>query len=190
MHALPPELEAFRAEFDGFADEAAALAKPLSDDQFNWQPAPDEWSIAQCLEHLNATTRAYLPTLDVGIEEAIRKGVYGPGPYHYNLIGRLLVRSMEPPVKRRFTAPKAFLPQPRRSKGETLPAFRAYQTQLIDRLRQAHGLDLARARVASPAYAWLRMPLGSAFGMMVAHERRHLWQALQVLGKRSFPAHR
>jgi hypothetical protein len=190
VHSLPPELDAFRVEFDGFADAAAALAEPLSDDQFNWQPAPDAWSVAQCLEHLNATARAYLPVLDIGIEAAIRQGVYGPGPYHYNLIGRMMVRSMEPPPRRRFTAPKAFLPQPRRAKTETLPAFRAYQTQIVDRLRQANGLDLARAKVSSPVYHWLRMPLGSAFGMMVAHERRHLWQARQVIGKRSFPAHR
>ncbi|MGE0392539.1 MAG: DinB family protein, partial [Vicinamibacterales bacterium] len=74
VHALPPELDAFRVEFEGFADAAAALAEPLSDDQFNWQPAPDAWSVAQCLEHLNATARSYLPMLDVGIEAAIRQG--------------------------------------------------------------------------------------------------------------------
>ncbi len=190
VHTLPPELDAFRVEFEGFADAAAAMAEPLSDDQFNWQPSPEEWSIAQCLEHLNTTARAYLPMLDAGIEESIRKGIYGEGPYRYNLVGRLFVRWMEPPVRRKFKAPKAFLPQPRRSKVETIPAFRAYQTQLVDRLRQANGLDLARARVASPVYAWLRIPLGSAFAMMVAHQRRHLWQARQVQARRHFPAHR
>jgi hypothetical protein len=63
-----------------------------------------------------------------------------------------------------------------------MAAFRAYQVQYIDRLRQANGLDLARARVRSPAAAgWLRIPLGCAFALTTAHERRHLWQARRVL---------
>ena len=192
VHSLPPELEAFRADFDGLADAAAEAAAPLSDDQFNWQPEPGRWSVSQCLEHLNATARAYLPVLDDAISDAIRMGVYGPGPYQYNFLGRRAVRWMEPPVTRRFKAPRPFLPQPRRNKQETLPAFRAYQTQYIDRLRQANGLDLARARVHSPlvGYTWIKIPLGSAFAMMIAHERRHLWQARQVLAARAFPGHR
>lgn len=189
VHTLPPELEAFRAEFDNLAGTAETVSAPLSDDQFNWQPAPDRWSVAQCLEHLNATARAYLPVLDDAISDAIRKGVYGPGPYQYNFLGRLAVRRMEPPVTRPFKAPRHFLPQPRRRKQETLPAFRAYQTQYIDRLRQANGLDLARAKVHSPiaGYTWVRIPLGSAFAMMLAHERRHIWQARQVVASRAFP---
>jgi hypothetical protein len=61
-----------------------------------------------------------------------------------------------------------------------MAAFRAYQVQYIDRLRQANGLDLARAYVSSPAAAWLRFSLGSGFDLMAAHERRHLWQARNV----------
>jgi hypothetical protein len=62
-----------------------------------------------------------------------------------------------------------------------MAAFRAYQVQYIDRLRQASGLDLARARVSSPAARWLTMSLGSGFALMAAHERRHLWQARRVI---------
>jgi DinB superfamily len=192
VHALPPALEAYRADFDALADAAQETAAPLSDEQFNWQPESGRWSVSQCLEHLNATARAYLPVLDDAISEAIRRGVYGPGPYRYNFLGRRAVRWMEPPVTHRFKAPQPFLPQQRRNKQETIPAFRAYQIQYIDRLRQANGLDLARARVHSPlvGYTWIRIPLGSAFAMMIAHERRHLWQARQVLAARAFPTHR
>ena len=68
-----------------------------------------------------------------------------------------------------------------------MAAFRAYQVQYIDRLRQANGLDLARAHVASPAAAWLRFSLGSGFELMAAHERRHLWQARKVTQHPQFP---
>jgi len=70
-----------------------------------------------------------------------------------------------------------------RPRHDIIAAFRAYQVQFIDRLRQANGLDLARARVSSPVARWIRMPLGSGFAMMVAHERRHLQQARRVIAK-------
>jgi hypothetical protein len=68
-----------------------------------------------------------------------------------------------------------------------MAAFRAYQVQYVDRLRQANGLDLARARVRSPAASWIQVPLGTGFMAMTAHERRHLWQARRVLEAPGFP---
>jgi hypothetical protein len=59
--------------------------------------------------------------------------------------------------------------------------------QFVDRLRQASGLDLARARVTSPAARWLRLPLGCGFALTAAHERRHLWQAKQLTSRSEFP---
>jgi hypothetical protein len=67
-------------------------------------------------------------------------------------------------------------------------AFRAYQVQYIDRLRQANGLDLGRARVRTPVATWLRMSLGSGFALLAAHERRHLWQARRITQMPGFPS--
>lgn len=184
---LTPELESFRTQFEQIAVAAQSLTHDLSDEQFNWSPDAARWSMAQCIDHLNVTARTYLPMIDDGIAEAIGQGLYRPGPYRYNLFGRLFVRFMEPPPRRRFTAPKTFQPMPWRGKAETLAAFRAYQVQFIDRLRQANGLDLARARARSPV-ARFRIPLGSAFALMAAHERRHLWQAEQVRMAPGFPS--
>ena len=184
---LAPELDALRQNFERMADEADALAGSLSNDQFNWHPPSGGWSVAQCIEHLNVTARSYLPMLDEGIADAIRRGLYGEGPFRYNWFGRKFVQSQQPPVKRKFKAAKVFTPAAWRPRQETMAAFRAYQVQFIDRLRQANGLDLSRARVRSPAVKWLRLPLGSGFELMVAHERRHLWQARNVTGEPGFP---
>lgn len=186
--ALSPEIEELRREFQRLSAEADALVAPLSDAQFNWQPAPGVWSIAQCLDHLNVAARLYLPRLDEGVADAIRRGLYAEGPFTYNWIGRNFVRLMEPPVRMKVKAPASFQPPPARSRHEILAAFRAYQVQYIDRLHQANGVDLARARVHSPTSRWIRLPLGSAFALMAAHERRHLWQARQLTLWPDFPA--
>lgn len=186
--ALTREIEEFRGQFERLSAEADSLVAPLTDLQFTWAPAPGAWSVAQCIEHLNVTARVYLPNLDEGIADAIRRGLYAEGPFTYNWFGRFAVRSMEPPARIRVKTLKSFEPADYRPRHEIMAAFRAYQVQFIDRLRQANGLDLARARVRSPASPWIRLPLGSAFALMAAHERRHLWQARRITSLPGFPA--
>ena len=185
--ALAKEVEEFRQQFERISQDADVLVEPLTDDQFNWRPRPDAWSVAQCVEHLNTTARLYLPQLDEAIANAIRRGTYGEGPFSYNVFGRFFTAVMEPPARFRLRAPKAFHPPPARPRSEVMAAFRAYQVQFTDRLRQANGLDLARAKVRSPTTTWLRFSLGSGFALMLAHERRHLWQARNIVAHQMFP---
>ena len=185
--SLAPEIDQFRAQFERVSADADALTAALSDEQFTWRPGQDSWSIAECLDHLNATARVYLPALDEGIADAIRGGVYGEGPFKYNWLGRLSVRFSE--MRVRFKAPEDMQPAPGRSRREILAAFRAYQVQYVARLRQANGVDLARARVRVPVTSWLRIPLGSGFAVMVAHSQRHLAQARRVTEAEHFPSH-
>ena len=185
--ALTPEIDNFRNQFEQLSQEADRLVTPLNEKQFHWRPAPEAWGVADCLEHLNVVARLYLPSLDEGIADAIRRGQYAEGPFVYNWFSRLFVKSMEPPARLKMKAPKPFVPGAARTRHEIMAAFRAYQVQFIDRLRQANGLDLARARVTSPASRWIRLPLGAAFALTTAHERRHLWQARNVTALVGFP---
>ena len=185
--ALAPELDEFRRQFEQLANEADALVAPLSDAQFAWNPPQNAWSIAECIDHLNVTARMYLPVLDEGIANAIRQGQYGEGPYAYWWLARMFVRMLEPPPRFRTKTPAAFRPPSGRTRREIMAAFRAYQVQYVDRLRQANGLDLARARARSPVVSWVVFPLGCGFAAMAAHERRHLWQATQVTRASGFP---
>ena len=187
---LTPELEAFQREFDAIAADAGALLAPLSDTQFFWSPSTEVWSVAECLEHLNATARTYLPMLDSAIATAKQWGVYGAGPFRYGWLGRFMIRQTEPPPRRRFKAPAVFQPAERgarRKRSDIEAGFRGYQVQFVDRLRQANGVDLVKAKVPSPVSKWIRVPLGVGFSIMTAHERRHLWQARQLTQDPHFP---
>ena len=186
--ALTPEISAFREAFEQISADADAFASSLTDDQFRWEPTPNAWSVARCFEHLNMTARRYLPMLDEGIASAIRRGLYGPGPFSYNWIGRLAAYFVDAATRFHAEAPTASEPAESRSRQSIMAAFRAYQVQYVDRLRQANGLDLAKARVPLLSARWVRTPLGSAFVMTVAHERRHLAQARRVTDAPGFPA--
>lgn len=61
---LAPDVDEFRRQFEQIASDMCALVDPLTNEQFSWEPAPGRWSVEDCVEHLNATARAYLPSID------------------------------------------------------------------------------------------------------------------------------
>ena len=160
--ALTPAIDDFRRQFEQLADDADALVGTLRDEQFAWQPAPNAWSIAQCIDHLNVTARLYLPLLDEGIANAIRQGSYGEGPFTYWWLARMFVRMLEPPPRLRMKAPVSFnRPRPARAaKSWRRSAPTRCNTSIVSGSQRAR----PRAR-ASPLRRrdWIRMPLGTGF---------------------------
>ncbi len=96
---------------------------------------------------------------------------------------------MQPNNGKRFTAPKRFRPPDGvLPDGENIRrAFRDAGDRWQRCLRRADGLDLVRVKVASPVSPLLRLDLGGALAVQVAHERRHLEQARQVTLEQGFP---
>jgi hypothetical protein len=64
--------------------------------------------------------------------------------------------------------------------ADVVPEFARVRDQLAERVHQADGLDLARIRTISPVNRLIRLPLGAYFQFILAHDRRHLWQARHV----------
>ena len=183
---LHAELAEYRRQLRDARADAEKLVEGLSDEQFNWRPAPDRWSIAECLDHLNNGWRV-LEKLDRKIAKASEQGVRGEGPYRHPLLGRLYVRFVEPPPKIRVRAPKAFVPKPDQPLAAVAPRFLELQDEIIRRVIAADGLDLGGVRMSSPITRRFKMSLGQWFAFLAAHERRHLWQAWQVRKHPDFP---
>jgi hypothetical protein len=174
------ELEGYQDQLLSIRQDAPGIVARLTDEQFNWRPAPGRWSIAECFDHLNAAARAFVPELDRSLSDARARNLTGTGPFAYGLIDRLMIRAMEPPPRFRTRAPKMVAPGARRAREPVMREFMEWQDHLAARIRQAEGLELSRARVRSPFARWLTYSLGGAFAIALAHERRHLWQARVV----------
>lgn len=182
------ELAGGLRDLESIKHDGRALISGLSRAQFNWRPAPDRWSIADCLVHLNDTVTTTLPAFDRAIARGREQGRTGPGPFRYGWLAKWAVRSMEPPPKFRMTSPRVFRTKhAEHDLASVLPEFLLVRDRLGERLRQADGLDLARVKISSPASRLFRLPLGAYFAFVLAHERRHLWQARQVRGSPGFP---
>lgn len=186
--AAASDREACRAQLADNRRATRELFGECSDAQLLWRPAPDAWSIAECLLHLSRTGRAYLPSIDRAIEEGRLRGRTAGGPYRHSWFSRWAVSLLEPPVKSRFKAPAIFAPpQPSGPPAAILDEFEALGAAFGERLDASRGLDLGRLRVASPAMPLFRISLGMAFALMATHERRHLHQARAVAQTSGFP---
>ena len=187
LSPLAPELASLDRQFESAKAEASELAGGLQDSQFNWRPDARVWSIAQCLLHLNMVGHQYVRVLESSLAAARARGRTGQGPFGYGWFGKWILENTEPPPKRKFRAPRSFLPTDDQPVQSVLPTFLHLQEQLAMQLAQANGLDLARIRVPAPGLGPLKLNLHVTLAWIAAHERRHLWQARQVRHHPGFP---
>ena len=176
--------------FDAIASDASTLLAGLTNEQFNWRPAAGRWSIAECLAHLDASVNLYLPEIDRAIERGRALGLLrAGGAYRYGRLEWAWARSLEPPVRRRYPAPRSMAPAPSAVPLERgMRSFAASCDAMRERLHRADGLDLRRVKVRVPMFKLLRLSLGVVFELHGSHSRRHLWQAHEVRADPGFPA--
>ncbi len=187
MPSLTPELAELSRQFTAARDDATELLNGLNETQFNWRPSPRDWSIAECLLHLNIVGDRWVHILEPVLTEARAHGPRSQGPFAFSGLGKRILARTEPPAKHKSKAPRTFTPADGQPITAVLPTFHHLQGQLALQLEQASGLDLARIKVPTPEMRLVRFNLHLTFAWIAAHERRHLWQARQVLNHPKFP---
>lgn len=145
---------------------------------FTVRPEPGRWSAAECLAHLSLSTELFLPVLRKGIEKSLKSKVRRKP--RMDLVGRILRWFLEPPIRQRVRTSAPFVPRAVRAKADAFTEFAALQEKLVDLLRQGRDADL-REKIVSAFDKRVRYNLYSAFRIVAAHERRHLWQAEQTV---------
>ena len=172
--------------------QVEAMAAPLDERTFASRPADDRWSVGECLEHVALINTIYLDSIDGAAAHARGQGIVREADRRagrHGWVGDAFVRSMEPPPKVKTGTFKRTVPT-QLPKVEVVPHFLATQDRLIATIGEAHDLDLSRVRMTSPFLRLLRLSLGQAFGAMLAHNRRHIWQAEGVLALLASNPHR
>jgi hypothetical protein len=166
-------------------NEASERARKMVDDSparlFTIRPTPNQWSAAECLSHLSLSTELFLPALRKTIDEARSRGLTAAGPPRMDMLGRILRWFLEPPVRSRVKTKPEFVPRSIRAKAEALAEFMRWQKQLVVLLQSSSDVPIGRLKVVSPFDTRLKYNVYSAFMILTAHQRRHLWQAEQAV---------
>lgn len=180
-------MQPFFRELSVNRETALALLEGLSAAQLAWRPGEGQWGLAENCGHLATITGIYLPALDDAIRRGHADAAYSDRPFQGNAVSRLLVWSMEPPVRIRMRSPRVLRPMPAQDPLDARQAYRAAQSAFELRLERAAGLDLAHVRVQPPTIRRVRLALGTVLALLLAHERRHLWQCTVIRKAADFP---
>jgi len=180
-------LNTIAAESEKNSATARELVGGLSEAQLNWKPAPDKWSIAQCLDHLAVTSGKF----DSYFSDALARGrkkwpADSPPKYRPSFMGGWLIKQVEPLTGRNLQAPKVFRPASSEIRGAADKLIQQ-QTRFLEFVRQTEGVDYNKTRLRSPVTPLMRYSLADAFVITVVHEQRHLLQARRVRETPGFP---
>jgi hypothetical protein len=165
---------------------ARELLLSMSPEELDFRPAPGRWSAGENVLHMREVNERYLDAMEAKIAAARAEAVFSDGPFRYPWLDRWFVRQLEPPVTRRFPAPRIFRPAVRSAAREDVETFLATLERLAAAMRSSRGLDLARVKVPSPAIRWVRFRLGTCHRLLAAHTDRHLQQARDVTKNSDF----
>src|SRR6266700_5387566 len=89
------QLAEMRQQFESSSAASEELVKSLSENDLVKRPSNQGWSVAECIQHLTATTHLYLPILDVSLQGA----PVGSGVFKMDWKGRMLKWVLEPPYR-------------------------------------------------------------------------------------------
>lgn len=174
---LHPQLEDVRHDLDEATSRAKKLAASLGGSAFARRPDENNWSPAECLVHLNLTTKAFLPLIDAALAKAPAGPVAPSHRYRKDVVGWFLTKMMEPPVRMKVKTTPAFMPQALAGRDEIIGEFERLQGEFAARIEKADRYDIGRVTVRSPFSSSMSYRLIAGFTAILAHERRHLWQA-------------
>lgn len=174
MHA---QLQAVLDHFTSARERLHQLQTTVPADRWAQRPATDSWSPAECVAHLNITSRMFIPVLTQAVEQARALGGPPPARYRRGIIGALLYRVTGPGKGMKVKTAASFVPGAAGTAAELVAEFDRLQEAQMALVRSADGLPVHKVNVPSPFDARVKYNAYAAFTILPNHQHRHLLQA-------------
>jgi len=158
----------------------------LPENQFNWKPQADKWSIGECISHLVKTNNLYLTK----IESIFTLAAFGAEKdFHYkqSFMGKLIAKGVDPASVRKIKTFKVFFPASSNFQKNIIDEYINSSKKFIELARKMLSLDLRKYKISSPVNNWIRLNLGDPLIIIPKHDERHLNQAEKVMKSEKFP---
>ena len=173
-------------QYEGLQRRLAVLSDRLSDAQWATRHQPGRWSPAECIVHLNMTSKACLPLIELALDAAAELPPSMADRYRRDPLG-WLISVMTGPLQQsgrlRLGAIKttaAFEPAGDLTREVVLTEFAQLQEQLVSDIRESEEMPIDQVMLASPFDPRLKYSLYSLFCILPRHQLRHLVQAERV----------
>jgi hypothetical protein len=161
--------------------------KSLSEDQINWKPANDSWSIAECVDHLIVTNKLYLDEIEKQFAEKQLKTDYSKKEVKHKWLSKFIIKAVDPAnIKKAKTFP-VFMPLMSKYKKDVFDYFYEVQNSLINLVSSAKDIDLNKYVMSSPAAKIIKENFCDVLEIIRLHDRRHFNQAERLINHPNFP---
>lgn len=169
-------LDQLESEVESHLQTAITIFQNASPELLQQPAAHHGWSIAQCLWHINSYGHYYLPV----IAQAMKSDAASRETFTSSWLGAYFTRLMKPGEgMKKMKAFKDHTPPAQPDGRAEVAEFIRQQEVLLGLLRQAHQVDLTRTKVAISLSRWIKLRLGDVFQFYVAHQGRHVAQAMR-----------
>jgi hypothetical protein len=173
----------------GRVAKAKVLAEfsTITINQLNWQPSPQNWSIAQCLNHLIIADSCYFSDLKKITERSYKMSFWEKYSPFSHKCGRILKNKVQEQVGKKMVAPKKIRPK---FNGVNLQIIEQYHKSLdlfLAYISNCRNIDIDKTIITSPIIRIVTYSLRDAFQFLIQHELRHINQAIRVKANENFP---
>lgn len=175
------------ADAEVFARDVKSTFGELSAEELNWKPNVDEWSIAQCLEHLVITNNLYFENIQKVADGTHRNNIFSAIPFATAIIGVLMKKIMSPEWGKKMKTLKIFKPSFSEISENAVESFSENQDRFIALMTATMRLNVRKIKVAEPIGRAVNLRLLDAFEVLLVHEQRHFNQAVRVMEFAGFP---
>jgi len=167
--------------------KAAAAFSELSTEQINWKPAPESWSMAQCLQHLIESDGNYYTVLENIADGKYKKSLWQKITPLTAWWGRIFIKQLSEEVKRKLKAPRAATPSSSTLSREIVDRYQEHLDIFMDHISKCRNADLDKTILTSPFLKIVTYSLRNMLQFLSQHEHRHLNQAMRVKSNEKFP---
>ena len=170
---------------ESFLNEAIQQWQMLPPSTMLHKEAPEKWSAAQCLAHLNSYGDYYLPAIAATIEDAKSKKLLSTNEFKSSWLGNFFTELMLPKgaagTVKKMKAPKNHTPEPNINSDAAIATFIDQQETLLQLLEKARVIDLRKATTPISISKFIKLPVGDTFRFLIAHNYRHILQAKRAI---------
>ena len=172
-------LETLENRVENHLTQAISHFQNLNESDLLRPAANGGWSIAQCLQHLNSYGDYYLPLINKGLESIHKQP--NNAVFKSSWLGSYFIKMMEPTTgKKKYKAFKGHIPTLDLDAHAVVATFIQQQEWLLELLKKAKTTDLNDIRIPISITRLVKLKLGDVFQFIIAHDERHIQQAMRV----------
>ncbi len=177
---MSEQIQQWQQKIDALTGEFKERFADLPADELTRKPNAQTWSIAENIQHLISVNESYFPVLEQLKEGKYKASFMARFSFFVNFMGKTILKSVAPDRRKKMRTFPMWEPVTAEIKGDIVSDFATHQSELKKAMSGTEQLLQQKAVIASPANRNIVYTLEKAFEIIVAHEERHLNQAIEA----------